>query len=207
MAITLKGRGANLFSRLGILLLGAVAIALGGVDVTTIEGRVTVRGVSDNGDAVVYIDKIPGKSFAPPATPLILDQVNLKFTPHVLPVLAGTTVAFPNSDAIRHNVFSPTTGGKFNLGTYPRGSTKSRVFDTPGAITLLCNVHAEMSAYVIVTETPYFAVTDKTGNFTLRDVPPGKYILKTWHWKAKPSSMPIEVGEGGIRNLTFELKR
>jgi hypothetical protein len=191
-----------------ILAVGAAfAGAIGNVDETSVDGRVIVHGSPDNSDAVVYIDKIPGKHFLPPATPVILDQVNLRFTPHVLPVLAGTNVAFPNSDPVRHNVFSPTSDWKFNLGTYPRGSIKYRVFDKPGAITLLCNVHAEMSGYVIVTETPYFAVTDKAGNFTIRSIPPGNYTLKTWHAKAKPYGMELAVGESGIRNLSIELRR
>jgi plastocyanin len=190
-----------------IILLSALALATGSTDETAIDGRVLVSGMPDSSDAVVYIDKIPGKTFAPPAAPVTLDQVNLRFTPHVLPVLAGTNVAFPNSDPVRHNVFSPTSSWKFNLGTYPRGSTKFRVFDKPGAFTLLCNVHAEMSAYVIVTETPYFAVTDKSGAFTIRGIPPGTYVLKTWHAKARPSSMNITVAEGGIRNLEIELRK
>ncbi|MBI4474610.1 MAG: hypothetical protein HY646_18210 [Acidobacteria bacterium] len=81
---------------------------------------------------LVYIDKIPGKRFAPPATPVVLDQRDLTFVPHVLPVLVGARVAFPNSDAIRHNVFSPTPASKFNLGAYPRNETKYYVFDKPG---------------------------------------------------------------------------
>ena len=188
-------------------LILAVGLATGSTEEITIDGRVIVRGMPDSSDAVVYVDKIPGKTFMPPPTPVILDQVNLRFTPHVLPVLVGTNVAFPNSDPVRHNVFSPTATWKFNLGTYPRGSTKFRIFDKPGAITLLCNVHAEMSAYVIVTETPYSAVTDKDGRFTIRNVPPGTYVLKTWHAKAKPSSMNVTAGEGGIRNLEIELRK
>ena len=132
---------------------------------------------------------------------------SLTFVPHVLPVLVGTKVAFPNSDDIRHNVFSPTPSSKFNLGTYPKLTTKYYVFDKPGTVTLLCNVHAEMSAYVIVTETPYFAVTDKAGNFTLKNVPAGNYVLKVWHEKAKPASKPIVVGDSGTVVATFELKR
>jgi plastocyanin len=188
-------------------LMLAVGLATGSTEEITIDGRVIVHGMPDSSDAVVYIDKIPGKTFAPPTTPVILDQVNLRFTPHVLPVLVGTNVAFPNSDPVRHNVFSPTASWKFNLGTYPRGSTKFRIFDKPGAITLLCNVHAEMSAYVIVTETPYFAVTEKDGRFTIRNVPPGAYVLKTWHAKAKPASMNLTAGDGGIRNLEIELRK
>ena len=197
--------------RITFIALSTLILAVGPVtgigDETTIDGRVTVRGVADNSDAVVYIDSMPGRTFVPPSTPVILDQVNLRFTPHVLPVLVGTSVAFPNSDPVRHNVFSPTASWKFNLGTYPRGSTKFRTFDKAGAITLLCNVHAEMSAYVVVTETPYFAVSDKEGKFTIRNVPPGTYVLKTWHARAKPSSIEITAGAAGIRNLEIELRK
>jgi plastocyanin len=177
------------------------------VAASTIEGQVVVTSARDNGNAVVYIDKIPGRTFTPPPAPIVLDQVNLTFVPHVLPVLAGTRVAFPNSDDIRHNVFSPTATARFNLGTYPKATTKYYVFDKPGPVTLLCNVHAEMSAYIVVTETPYFAVSDKAGRFTLKDIPPGKYVLKVWHERARPATMEVVVGDNQTVNVAFELKR
>ena len=198
-----------LYVKNGALLGIALVLAVPGYlnAASTIEGKVAVKTARDNSNAVVYIDKIPGKTFSPPPVPVSLDQVNLTFVPHVLPVVRGTKVAFPNSDDIRHNVFSPTPMSKFNLGTYPKLTTKYYVFDKPGPVTLLCNVHAEMSAYVIVTETPYFAVSDKTGKFTLKDVPPGKYVLKVWHEKAKPTSMEVFVGDNQTVSLSFELKR
>jgi len=174
---------------------------------SNIEGRVVVRGARDSGNAVVYIDAIPGKRFTPPVVPIVLDQINLTFVPHVLAVLAGTKVAFPNSDEVRHNVFSPGPV-KFNLGTYARNTTLYRTFDKSGVVTLLCNVHAEMSAYVIVTDTPYFAVTDRQGRFTLKDVPPGKYVLKVWHEPSRTASIEMMVGEGAAVILPpIELKR
>ena len=176
------------------------------VTAANIEGQVLVKTARDSANAIVYIDKIPGKKFTPPAGPVTLDQVNLTFTPHVVPVIVGTTVAFPNSDEIRHNVFSPGPP-RFDLGTYPQKTTKFHLFDTPGVWTLLCNVHAEMSAYVVVTETPYFARTDKDGRFVLKDVPPGTYTLKVWHEKTKPASLPIEVGAGPVNVPLIELKR
>ena len=191
----------------GALMLTVLAAAPAQLDASNIEGQVVVKSARDNSNAVVYIDKIPGKSFTPPSAQIPLDQVNLTFVPHVLPVLVGTKVAFPNSDDIRHNVFSPTPWSKFNLGTYPKATTKYYVFDKPGTVTLLCNVHAEMSAYVIVTETPYFAVTDKAGNFTLKNVPPGNYVLKVWHERAKPASMPVVVENDRTVVATIELKR
>jgi len=174
---------------------------------SNVEGQIVVRSARDSSDAVVYIDKIAGKRFAPPSSQVVLDQVNLKFVPHILPVIAGTMVAFPNSDEVRHNVFSPGPP-RFDLGTYPQRKTAYHLFDKPGVWTMLCNVHAEMSAYVVVTETPYFGKTDKEGKFLLKDVPPGKYLLKIWHEKAKPATVPIEVGEGPTVNLpSIELKR
>jgi len=174
---------------------------------STIHGQILVKSARDNSNAVIYIDKIPGKRYTPPSSPIVLDQVNLRFVPHVLAVLVGTTVAFPNSDEIRHNVFSPGPP-RFDLGTYAQYTTKYHVFDKAGVWTMLCNVHVEMSAYVVVTETPYFAKTDKDGKFVLKDVPPGKYSLKIWHEKAKPATLPIEVGEGSIMSIpSIELKR
>src|SRR5262245_26710547 len=174
---------------------------------SNIEGQILVKSARDSANAIVYIDKIPGKQFAPPANPVVLDQVNLKFVPHVLAVLVGTTVAFPNSDEIRHNVFSPGPP-RFDLGTYPQNTTKYRLFDKPGVWTMLCNVHAEMSAYVVVAETPYFATTGRDGKFVLKDVPPGKYTVRVWHEKAKSASLLIDVEEKPTVSLpSIELKR
>jgi plastocyanin len=172
-----------------------------------IEGQIVVKHARDNSDAVVYIDRIPGKRFSAPTAPVVLDQINLKFVPHVLPVLVGTVVAFPNSDEIRHNVFSPGPP-RFDLGTYPQKTTRYHLFDKPGVWTMLCNVHAEMSAYVVVAETPYFAKTDRDGKFVLKDVPPGKYAIKIWHEKAKPATVMVEVGSGpGVSVGSIDLKR
>ena len=189
-----------------VLLLQCIPAAA-----SNVEGQVVVRSGRDSANAVVYIDKIPGKVFAPPSMPVILDQINLRFVPHVLPVLAGTKVEFPNKDEIRHNVFSPGPQGaraRFDLGTYPQGQTKYHQFDKPGVWPMLCNVHAEMSAYVIVTETPYFATTGSDGKFVLKDVPPGKYTLKVWHEKTKDASLQIEVNDSPTVNLSpIELKK
>src|SRR5262249_9843161 len=169
--------------------------------------KITISNAHDNSDAVVYIDKIPGKTFPPPHDAVPLDQLNLRFVPHVLPVLLGTRVAFPNSDIVRHNVFSPGPTQKFSLGTYKVGETKYIVFDKPGVVTLLCNIHAEMSAYLVVTETPYHAVSDAQGNYTIENVPPGRYILRVWH-ERYPKTPPreIEITGTDLRE-NFDLKR
>lgn len=173
----------------------------------TISGKVLARGVRDNGDAVVYVEMIPGRTFPPPKDPVVLDQINLTFVPHVLPIVAGSTVAFPNSDEVRHNVFSPSAARRFNLGTYPRGVTRTVVFDKVGEVVLLCNVHAEMSAFVIVLQNPYFAVTAKDGSYTIDDVPAGKYVLKAYHERLKPAAQDVEVTADKAVRVDFELRK
>jgi plastocyanin len=176
-------------------------------DAGTITGKVILRGLKDNRDVVVFIERIPGKTFAPPSEPVVLDQLNLRFVPKILPILAGTRVEFPNSDEIRHNVFSPGSAEKFSLGTYPSGTTRSRVFNTPGEVTLLCNVHAEMSAYIVLLETPYFAVTDSQGNFTIPKVPAGTYQLKGGGERLKPRGGTVQVPESGSVVADFEMQK
>lgn len=189
-----------------VLLAVLLSAAPVGAQVGTIAGKVRAQGLRHSGDAVVYVEKIPGKTFTPPKDPVTLDQLKLTFIPHVLPVLIGTTVAFPNSDEVRHNVFSTSRAKRFNLGTYPRGAVKYVTFDKPGVVDLLCNVHTEMSAYVVVTETPYFAVTQKDGSYTIRNIPPGSYTLKVWHERLKPQTREIEVVAGSTARADFDLK-
>ncbi|MBI2838481.1 MAG: carboxypeptidase regulatory-like domain-containing protein [Acidobacteria bacterium] len=185
-----------------------LALSLGdGSWAATISGKVIARGIRDNGDAVVYVETIPGRTFSPPKDPVILDQINLTFVPHVLPIVVGTTVAFPNSDEVRHNVFSPSAARRFNLGTYPRGVTRTVVFDKAGEVVLLCNVHAEMSAFVIVLQNPHFAVTAKDGSYTINDVPAGKYVLKAYHERLKPDGKEVEVTQDKVARVDFELRK
>ena len=194
---------------LALCLLCACSLRDGSslVSAETIQGKVQVPGARDSRGAVVYVDRIPGRRFDPPRQPVVLDQLNLRFVPHVLPVLVGTTVSFPNSDEVRHNVFSPSKGSRFDLGTYPMGSVRQRVFSSPGVVTVLCNVHAEMSAYVVVTETPYYAVTDPNGRFTIAGVPPGVYSLRVWHERVKPSAVEVRVDPGTGATVTLAVGR
>lgn len=190
------------------VLLAAVAVLAlvpGVAAADGIEGRVAVARARDNRDVVVYVERIPGKTFTPPAAPVVVDQKNLAFQPHVIPVLAGTRVTFPNSDEVRHNVFSPTKGATFDLGTYPLGASRTHQFDVPGVVTLLCNVHAEMSAYVVVTETPYFAVSERDGHFAIPGVPPGRYQLVTWHERARPVRQVVDVPEGRSASVVIDI--
>ena len=127
--------------------------------------------------------------------------------PHVVVVLKGTPVDFLNSDSVGHNVYWPSVGGNkklaFNLGTWPQGVKKTFTFNDLGAAPLLCNVHPEMSGYVVVVPTPYFAVTGKEGEFEIKDVPAGNYTLKTWSEEGKPTTQAVTVTSGAVTvNLT-----
>jgi plastocyanin len=172
----------------------------------TITGTIKVRGVRDARDVVVFIEQVEG-TYQPTQEKPILDQLNMVFIPHVLPILVGTTVQFTNSDEVRHNVFSPSKIKPFNLGTYSKGITREVMFDETGVVTLLCNVHTEMSAFIIVLENPYFAKTGPDGTFTIKDVPEGEYIIKTWHEKLKEKSLEVIVKEGKTVEANFNLRR
>jgi len=174
-----------------------------------IKGKVKAKGVKDNANAVIYVDAISGKTFPAPKNHAEIDQKNLVFHPHVLPILLGTTVDFLNSDDVLHNVFSPDKCAEsFNLGTWPKGQIRSYTFKQPGCqAVILCNVHPEMSAYVVVLETPYYAVSAKDGSFEIKDVPAGKYTLKIWHEKLKGESVSVEVPEKGAATADFSIKR
>ncbi len=172
-----------------------------------IKGKVTATGMRSAENIAVYVDAIPGKTFPAPAKPVVMDQKNLKFVPHVLVVIKGTTVSFLNSDPVGHNVFWPSISGNkklaHNLGTWPQGQQKSFTFDDVGVASLLCNVHPEMSGYVVVVATPYFAVTDAQGEFDIKDVPPGHYTLTTWSEEGKPVTQAVDVAAGTVTvNLT-----
>ena len=168
--------------------------------VGTIEGTVDNAAIRSD-PAVVYIKDAKG-DFKPPKEPAVMDQVKLTFTPKVLPILAGTTVKCPNSDSVQHNIFSPTKSSKaFNLGLYPPGQSKELVFSKAGVVPLLCNVHAEMSGFIVVCPNPYFAKTDKDGSFKIENIPPGKYKLSVWHEKLKAKTIDVTVKAGDTEKV------
>lgn len=165
-----------------------------------VKGKVSVQGIRSAENIAVYVDAIAGKDFPAPAGHVIMDQKGLKFVPHVLVVLKGTTVDFLNSDPVGHNVYWPSVSGNkkltHNMGTWPKDQKKPFQFNDLGVVSLLCNVHPEMSGYIVVVPTPYFAVTDKEGSFEIKNVPPGTYTVKTWSEEGKPTTESVTVGAG-----------
>jgi plastocyanin len=185
-----------------ILLLAAAGQIASAGDVT---GKIQCKATKDNRDAVVYLENVPGTFQA--SKDADMDQVKMVFIPHVLPVLVGTTVKFLNSDSVLHNVYTPSKAGdRFNLGSWPKGQTKGYAFTKPGEVRLLCNVHPEMEAWVIVLANPYFAKTGADGSYTIANVPAGKYTVKVWHEKSKfaPSEITVPASGNATGNFTAQ---
>ena len=185
-----------------VAAFGAAAAA--GQGAGGVQGTVTVTGGRTNADVVVSLVKEGLPLVAPPA-PLEMDQKALKFTPHVLAVVRGTTIRFLNNDIEDHNVYSPEGG--YNLGTWPPGQTRDQVFDKTGVYTQLCRVHPDMEAFIVVLDTPYFAVTDAAGRFTIADVPPGSYTLTTWGKRLKKVERPVAVAAGAPAHVDLAVTR
>jgi plastocyanin len=186
-----------------LVLLAVMAAVSTAAFAGTIHGKVS--GVS--GESVVYVEAVVGKTFPAPSQHITIDQKGLMFVPHITAVEQGTTVEFLNSDSVAHNVFWPSISGNkklgHNLGTWPKGQRQSFKFDNPGIVSLLCNVHPEMAAYVIVSPTPYFIETNKDGEFKIENVPDGAYTVTAWHEGAKSKSNPVKVAGDTAADFTL----
>lgn len=188
-----------------LMVIAVVAAMSWSASAGTISGKVS----GAKSESVVYVDVIAGKTFPAPTTKTVVDQKGLMFIPHVVAIQQGATVDFLNSDSVAHNVFWTSISGNkklgHNLGTWPKGETRSFKFDNPGAVPLLCNVHPEMAAYVVVSPTPYFAVTDKSGAYKIENVPDGSYTVTGWNEGTKNQSKPVTVS--GETKADFTLSK
>ena len=140
------------------------------------------RDLPDLRRGVVYLETAPRSAFdeRDPGR-AVMDQRNERFVPHVLAVMVGTIVDFPNSDLIYHNVFSLSRAKRFDLGRYAAGKSKAVRMDRPGVVRVFCDIHSHMSAFVLVFNHPFFDVTDADGRFQLPSLPAGTYTLAAWY--------------------------
>jgi len=189
-----------------------------GLQAATVSGTVELQGSRvasvahgmDYSGVVVSLRTVmasapaaPEKKLAAPEKHVTMLQKNKMFTPHILPVVEGTTIDFPNADPIFHNAFSSYSGQVFDVGLYPPGTSRSVRFQRPGIVRVFCNIHPSMSAVILVLATPYFAVTPHDGSFRI-DLPPGSYDLDVFHERATEESLRtlarrIVVGSDGVR--------
>jgi plastocyanin len=148
--------------------------------------------------SVVYLESAPSLAF-PDIEPqrATLDQRNETFVPHVLAITVGTTVDFPNSDRVYHNVFSLSGAKRFDLGRYASGRSRSVRFDRPGIVRVFCEIHSHMSAFILVFNHRYFAVTGADGRYQISRVPPGRYTLVAWNEGSIRESRPVAIGDDG----------
>jgi plastocyanin len=144
-----------------------------------------------------------GAEKSKPLSNVTIDQRNREFLPHVTVVTLGTKVAFPNNDTVLHNVFADYNAKVFDLGSYPRGITRHKIFDKTGLVVLLCNMHSEMGAFIVVVDTPYYAVADPKGKFSIKDVPPGKYTVHGWHESNQVFEQEMSIGAGTPLNINL----
>ena len=161
-------------------------------------------------DFVVFIEGKVGTNVAPTnvveVTTTRIAQRGAVFTPHILPVVAGTTVEWPNNDDIYHNVFSDSDAKHFDLDLYKGNPPEKRVvFEKSGKVDVYCSIHANMHCIVLVLENPYFAVADAEGKFTITNVPPGTYKMKAWHERLPADEREIVVPTNGVVSADFVL--
>jgi plastocyanin len=165
------------------------------------------RDVADHRRSVVYLESAPRGAFEQTeGGHAVMDQRNETFVPHVLAITTGTTVDFPNSDRIYHNVFSLSKTERFDLGRYAVGHSRSVRFDHPGIVRVFCDIHSHMNAFILVFSHPFFAVTDAEGRYRIDNVPPGAYGVIAWNEGVSSDAQTVMVPDGGGAELDFTLR-
>lgn len=175
-------------------------------------GGMGISGTHDPVDrrrSVAYLEAAPRSAFeVGDERRGSMNQRHERFVPHVLAIVAGTWVDFPNGDATYHNVFSLSKAKAFNLGRYAVGQTKAVRFERPGVVRVFCEIHSHMSAFILVFAHRYFAVTDEAGRYRIDGVPPGGYTVMTWNESAPLDSQRVVVPDaGGEVELNVSLRR
>jgi plastocyanin len=199
-----------------LILAGAALLALPHALLAqhTVTGTVTLeeRSGSGRGDvrsAVVYLEaqgSVPSATDAPELRTAAILMRGREFIPHVRYVLAGGSVAFPNEDPFKHNVFSNVELGPFDLGLYRSRESRSARFDRPGVYPIYCNIHSKMASFVVAVPSRWVASPGADGRFALRDVPAGTYVLHAWHERgAADATREVVVGAGGARDVQLTI--
>jgi plastocyanin len=175
----------------------------------SVSGFSTVnrREAPDRRRSVVYLETAPRGAFEQAESArATMNQREETFVPHVIAITTGTTVDFPNSDRIYHNVFSLSKTTPFDLGRYAAGRSKSVRFDRPGIVRVFCEIHSHMSAFILVFSHPFFATTDTEGRYRIDNVPPGTYTVIAWNEGNASEPASAAVTGGGIAELDITVR-
>lgn len=193
------GVGFTLVLLLVLLLVGWLGLARELAQQVTVRGRIELLNVKtkpskapgkvDASNVVVWLEPLDAPTRALRRPRQQMDQRKKRFAPHVVVVEVGGEVDFPNNDPFFHNVFSIYNGKRFDLGLYASGEARPVTFNRPGVSYIFCNIHPQMSAVVLTLATPFYALSDAAGQFTLPDVPVGRYRLQVWHERALPATL------------------
>jgi len=170
-------------------------------------GAAEPRDLPDLLRSVVYLESAPRGAFeSGESGHAVMDQRNETFVPHVLAIMTGTTVDFPNSDKFYHNVFSLSKPARFDLGRYPAGRFRSIRFDKPGIVRVFCDIHSHMNAYILVFSHPFFTLTDQEGRYRIDSIPPGSYNVVAWNEGTASDAKPVLVADGGAAEQDFSIR-
>ena len=164
----------------------------------------SVRKESELGNVIVFIEDAPTISPLPLRRATILQEKET-FIPRVVAITRGSTVDFPNGDPFFHDVFSLSRSGTFDLGSYPRGQTKSHQFKKTGLVKVYCHIHSHMSASIMVFDHTFFTIPKSDGGFTIDEVPAGTYKVSAWHERIGETSQDVKVDAGRASDLQFAL--
>jgi hypothetical protein len=188
------------------------SVLTGRVDLVVRDGKPWRGGQSDTAVWLIPLTPSPASVPGDPKPLPRLVQKNKSFQPRVVILRAGTAVEFPNRDPFFHNVFSLFDGKRFDLGLYEAGGTRFVHFDKAGISYIFCNIHPEMSAVVIAVATPYYALSDRSGNISIRGIPPGRYLLHAWNERALPGTadtasreLTITAGSASFGTITLSI--
>jgi plastocyanin len=185
-----------------LVLCAAAPVAAG-----TVQGRVAVvekdgRLAKDLADAVVWVEGPKARMRPAGATVTMKSKA---FVPRVTVVSVGASVEFPNQDSIFHNVFSVSGGNRFDLNLYKKPKSASKLFEHPGVVRIYCNIHPQMSGFVLVRDNPFWARVSADGSFSIADVPAGTWVVKAWHERSGESAQTLQVPEAGAVAASFSL--
>ena len=190
-----------------VLFLSLAVVTVAPLAAGTLRGQIEMlekkgKKAKDLSEVVVWVE---GPKVAPEPVKATINMKKKRFEPHLVVVPVGGEVAFPNMDPILHNAFSVSGENRFDLELYKKPNSRSHTFQHPGIVRVYCNIHPQMSAFVVVRDNPFWAQVGSDGRFSIEGVPAGSWVVKAWHARAGEISSPVQVPEAGAADLALTL--